>query len=231
MESFRISNAEAIRWGKPFLNAFIFWHSGRITPCVPAFLFPCPFCEVQAERKGIMKFRKTNYNDRTTFTYEFATGEKVTFAPGDADGEVTAELIKFLHSQDDAEVYNNRKNCKPPLSDEEKEIIREWEKTHPGEEVSKNWTLSLDAFSEDADSDMDRSGLMREIYNRSHAENPAISRLGEVIDEMPYKQRQAFALVELDGYSMTEAADKLGCSIANVSKLVTRAKAFILEKY
>lgn len=178
-----------------------------------------------------MKFHKTNYNNRTAYTYKSATGERITFAPGDADGEVTAELIKFLHSLDDAEIYNNRKNCKPPLSDEEKAAIREWEVAHPGEEAPKNWTMSLDAFSEDPDSDMDRSGCMREVYDRTQTEGLTAARLWEVMDEMPYKQRQAFVLVELDGYSMTEAADKLGCSIANVSKLVARAKEFIRRNY
>lgn len=178
-----------------------------------------------------MKFRKTSYNDRITYNYKSVTGEKFTLVPGDADGDVTAEWIKFLHSQDDAEVYNNLKNCRPSLSDKEREMIREWEDAHPGEEVPKNWTMSLDAFSEDADSDMDRSGLMREVYDRSHAENPLAARLWDVIDEMPYKQRQTFVLVELDGYSMTEAADKLGCSVANVSKLIAKAKNFIRKKY
>lgn len=178
-----------------------------------------------------MKFHKTNSNNRTTYTYKTATGERISFAPGDAGGEVTAELIKFLHSLDDAEVYNNRKNCRPPLSDEEKAAIRVWEEAHPGEEAPKNWTMSLDAFSEDADSDMDRSSLMREVYNRSNTKEESSSRLGEVIDEMPYKQRQAFVMVELEGYSMTETADKLGCSIANVSKLIARAKEFIKKNY
>ena len=178
-----------------------------------------------------MKFHKTNSNNRTTYTYKTATGEKFTFAPGDADGEITAKWIKYLHSLDDSEVYNNRKNCKPPLSDKEKAVIREWVEAHPGEDIPKNWTMSLDAFSEDADSDMDRSSLMREIYDRSNVEDNTASRLGEVIDEMPYKQRQAFVLVELDGYSMTEAADKLGCSIANVSKLIARAKEYIKNNY
>lgn len=178
-----------------------------------------------------MKFHKTNSNNRTTYTYKTATGERISFAPGDADGEITAELIKFLHSLDDSEVYNNRKNCKPPLSDEEKAAIRVWEEAHPVEEAPKNWTMSLNAFSEDADSDMDRSGLMREIYNRSHTEGAVAARLWEVIDEMPYKQRQVFVMVELDGYSMTKVADKLGCSVANVSKLVARAKEFIKRNY
>lgn len=178
-----------------------------------------------------MKFRKTNYNKRPTYTYKSVTGEKITIAPGDANGEVTAELIKFLHSRDDAEVYNNLKNCRPPLSDKERDMIREWEEAHPGEEVPKNWTMSLDAFSKDADSDMDRSGLMREVYDRSHAENLAAVRLWDVIDAIPYRQRQAFVLVELDGYSMTETADKLGCSVSNVSKLIAKAKKFIRENY
>lgn len=178
-----------------------------------------------------MKFHKTNSNYRTSYTYKTATGERITFAPGDADGEVTAELIKFLHSLDDAEVYNNRKNGKPPLSDEEKAAVRAWEETHPGEEAPKNWTMSLDAFSEDLDSDMDRSGCMRAVYDRTQTEGVAAARLWEVMDEMPYKQRQAFVMVELEGYSMTEAADRLGCSIANVSKLVARAKEFIRRNY
>lgn len=176
-----------------------------------------------------MKFRKTNYNNRTTYTYVFATGEKIAIAPGDE--EITAGLIKYLHSLDDSEVYNNWKNCKPPLSDEEKAVVHKWEEAHPGEKIPKNWNLSLDMFSEDSDSDMDRSDLMKGVYDRSHAEDHAETRLREVIDEMPCKQRQAFILVEYDGYSMTEAACKLCCSIANVSKLVTRAKAFIRKNY
>lgn len=178
-----------------------------------------------------MRFYKTNHNHRTTYTYMTATGEKITIVPGDADGEVTEELIERLHKLDDKEVYNNIKNCKPLLSDEEKAAIREWEEAHPGEEVPKNWTMSLDAFFEDSDSDMDRSDLIREVYDRTYTEDYASVRLKEVIDEMPYKQRQAFVLVDLDGYTMTETADKLGCSTANVSKLVARAKEFIKKNY
>ena len=74
-----------------------------------------------------MKFHKTNFNHRTTYTYKTATGEEISFAPGDADGEVTVELIKLLHALDDAEVYNNLKNYRPLLSDKEKVAIRVWE--------------------------------------------------------------------------------------------------------
>lgn len=178
-----------------------------------------------------MKFHKTNYNNRTTYTYKSATGERITFAPGDADGAITAELIKLLHSLDDAEINNNRKNCKPPLSDDEKTAIRKWEEAHPGEEVPRNWILSLDAFSDDSDSDMDHSDFMREIYDRLHSEDFETTHLWEIMNDMPDKQRCAFDLVEIDGYTMTEAADKLYCSIAEVSKLVARAKEFIKKNY
>lgn len=178
-----------------------------------------------------MVFRRTNYNNRTTYTYKSVTGETITFVPGDANGEITADLIKCLHSLDDKEVYNNIKNHKPQLSDNEKAVIREWEKAHPGEEVPKNWIMSLDAFSEDSDSDMDRSSLMRGGYDRLHSKDLETTHLWEVMKEMPDKQRHAFDLVELNGYTMTEVADMLCCSIANVSKLVAKAKEFIKKNY
>lgn len=178
-----------------------------------------------------MKFRKTNYNNRTTYTYKFVTGEKLTLAPGNADVEITVDLIKYLHSLDDSEVYNNRKNCKPPLSDEEKAVVHKWEEAHPGEEFPKNWTLSLDTFSEDPDSDMDRSSIIRDVYEKANEKKHAVTRLWEIIDKMSDRQRRVFIMVELDGYTMTETADKLGCSIANVSKLIARAKTFIKENY
>lgn len=78
---------------------------------------------------------------------------------------------------------------------------------------------------------MDRSYLMREVYDRLCKEDLATTRLWEVMDDMPDKQRRAFLLVELYGYTMTEVADKLYCSIANVSKLVARAKKFIEKNY
>lgn len=178
-----------------------------------------------------MKFYKTNYYNRANYTYKSVTGEIITLVPGNAGGEITAELIEYLHKLDDKEVNNNIKNHKPQLTNEEKKANREWEESHPGEKVPKNWTISFDAFSEDSDSDMDCSDLMREVYDRLHAENSDIDHLWEVINDMPFKQRQALVLVELDGYTMTETADRLGCSIANVSKLVARAKEFIKNNF
>ena len=75
-----------------------------------------------------MKFVKTATANRGTYTYTFIDidGEckNVELVPG-KDG-VTAADIKMLHSMDDAEVYNNIKNCKPAVQDWEKPAIEDW---------------------------------------------------------------------------------------------------------
>jgi len=160
-----------------------------------------------------VKFRKTYYYDRTDYTYTDRNGQKITLRIGDKsplDGKpVTAELIKQLHAFDDAEVYNNLKNCR----------------TAPG-----NWNISLDIFfGEDDGSDIDRSDIMAQIC--THNNNPDEERLWEIVEELPPKTRIACQLVWHEGYSVTEAADILNCSKANVSKLLTRAEKAVREKF
>lgn len=78
---------------------------------------------------------------------------------------------------------------------------------------------------------MDHSNLMREVYDRTHVENPIVEHFWEVMEDMPPKHKRALTLVELEGYSMTEVADIFGCSVANVSKLVAKEKMYIRENY
>ena len=56
------------------------------------------------------RFVKTPLNRRKFYTYYFLDGTTRVFHVG--DNGVTAEIIKKLHSYDDAEVYNNIKNGK-----------------------------------------------------------------------------------------------------------------------
>ena len=72
-----------------------------------------------------MKTKKTRWDKRGTYTFNFNDGTNVTLRPGE-DG-VTEADIKVLHSLDDAEVYNNIKNSRPPLTEAEKaEAVREF---------------------------------------------------------------------------------------------------------
>lgn len=65
-----------------------------------------------------MKTKKTRWDKRGTYTFQFNDGTSITLRPGE-DG-VTEADIKILHSLDDAEVYNNIKNSRPPMTAEEK---------------------------------------------------------------------------------------------------------------
>ncbi len=188
-----------------------------------------------AESERTMKYRKTYYYARTSYTYTFANGQKITFKVGDInpiDGSViTEEMIKLLHSLDDAEVNNNIKNSRPPISDSTKQEIREWEEDHPGETAPKKWNVSLDMFFGDDDSDIDCSRIMREIYDRYHYDNIVKEKVDEIIESMPKKTRTACVLVWKEGYSQKEAAEIMGCTNGNLSRLISRAEDIIRKKY
>ena len=107
--------------------------------------------------------RKTYQDDRMTYSYQFANGDKYTLEI-DKDG-ITEADIKLLHSIDDSEVYNNCKNARPERTKEEKDIIKAWRENfieefknnhgyepqksdvdyYENEEFPRNYNLSLDA--------------------------------------------------------------------------------------
>lgn len=110
-----------------------------------------------------LRTRKTYQDDRMTYSYEFANGDKYTLEI-DKDG-ITEADIKLLHSLDDSEVYNNCKNARPGRTKEEKDIIKLWRKKfieefknnqgydpqksdvdyYENEKFPRNYNLSLDA--------------------------------------------------------------------------------------
>lgn len=110
-----------------------------------------------------LRMRKTYQDDRMTYSYEFANGDKYTLEI-DKDG-ITEADIKLLHSIDDSEVYNNCKNARSGRTKEEKDIIKAWRENfiedfknnygyepqksdvdyYENEEFPRNYNLSLDA--------------------------------------------------------------------------------------
>jgi len=178
-----------------------------------------------------MKFRKTRSDRRGTYTFYFDDGSSVTVSPGE-DG-VTEADIKVLHSLDDAEVYNNIKNSRPPMSDTEKAEKKKWEAAHPGETYPANWNLSLDYMAgEDSDDDNpDKSRVLAKVctYMEPEYETEA-EMLNRILWFLTDIQREVYRLVKIAGHTQTEAAKIMGTSIPNVNKHLRKAMERIEEQ-
>lgn len=174
-----------------------------------------------------MEIRKTRQDQRGVYRYpeQVADGKGGycvrynVLKPG--EGGITELDIKTLHSLDDSWVYSNIKNGHPPLTEEEKEKKREWEKAHPGEKYPANWNLSLDYLAENEDGDSSGGDKMCNISNLAYDPSDVpyeVGRFHEIMEEkMTDRQRQAVDLIRLKGYTITEAAKIMGISI-NVAK-------------
>lgn len=168
-----------------------------------------------------MRYHKTPWNQRSTYSYHYVKDPDVTIRPGE-DG-VTDEWIKACHASDDAIVYNNIKNAGPKPTAEEKSRRKEWENSHPGEKASRNWNLSIDSFtsSDDGDSTADRHAELadpRVHIPFENEEQPDVERLRTVIAGLSPRQQVVYRLVCLEGYSNVDAAKALGISEGAVRK-------------
>lgn len=178
-----------------------------------------------------MRYHKTRWKQRTTFTYRPLKGPSVTIRPGE-DG-VTEVWIKDCHASDDAEVYNNIKNARPKPTVEEKARRKEWEEAHPGEKADKNWNISLDSFtsSDDGDSTADRHAELvdRRVHIPFEDEPAEIERLHDILAGLSQRQQAIYRLVYLEGCSNVEAAEELKISEGTVRKDRRKIIAAIAE--
>lgn len=155
-----------------------------------------------------MKFRKTAANARETYPYRFGNGDTVILKPGE-DG-VTEMDIKSLHALDDSEVYYNIKNSRPQLSDEEKAEIKEWEDKHPGEEVPKNWNLSIESL-EDEGISQDKSRILADVsYSPFEDVSPEVDRLREVVQMLTPEQQEIYRRVFINEEPAQDVAKDMG---------------------
>lgn len=168
-----------------------------------------------------MRYHKTRWDQRTTYTYHFRKGPDLTIRPGEAG--VTEAWIKDEHASDDAEVYNNLKNARPEPTTEEKARRKEWEKAHPSEKADKNWNISIDSFtsSDDGESTADRRAELADpkVHIPFEEDEPAdVERLHEVLAGLSQRQQIIYRMVRLEGYTNVDVAKKLKISEATVRK-------------
>ncbi len=172
-----------------------------------------------------MKFRKTPLNQRNTYKYSYqdSEGHKQIMELKPGENGVTEADIKSLHAADDAEVYNNIKNCRPPMTDTEKVAKAKWKKKKDandetaGDEPVKNWHLSIDYY---ADSDDDSSDKLKFLEDTSFSfgddVSPEVEHLHEIIDTMTARQQEVYKLLFIEECSLTETAEILGMSVPTV---------------
>src|SRR5574344_1347025 len=175
-----------------------------------------------------MRNHKTPLKERGTYTYIFDDGSRVTIKT-DEEG-VTEEFIKKLHSLDDSEVYYNHKNWHRPISEKEKQDIKEWEEKHPGEKYQEVWNLSIDSIF-DEEGNQDKCIYIADNTTIEEETSDEVDRLREVVSKMTEKQKRVYELHFLEGYSLTEIAAIMGTSVASVHKHKEKILKFIKENF
>ena len=170
---------------------------------------------------SVLKFRKTPWYERGTYTYEFATGERVTLQPG--CNSVTEIDIRTLHRQDDHEVYINIKGSRPRVEEWQRPAIEQWKHAHPGEKPWENWSVSLDEMLEDEQTDCNPIiGYLKTALYRHESERASAfsvqERMWELVRTLPPQQQAVYQLAMLDDYPNTRVAAMLGISEGMVRK-------------
>ena len=167
-----------------------------------------------------MRYHKTRWSKRTTYTYHPLKGPGVTIRPGEEG--VTEAWIKDCHASDDAEVYNNLKNAHPEPTAKETVQRKEWEEAHPDEKADKNWNISIDGFtsSDDGESTADRHAELADPRTYIPGEDTPedVERMREVVARLPRRQQHIYRMVWLEGYTNVDAAKELKISEATVRK-------------
>ena len=172
-----------------------------------------------------MLFRKTPANERGNYTYHFADGTKTTIGPED----VGNENIHLLYSMDDATVYNNIKNSRPPIENWQKPGIEQWKKQHTGEELPKNWNLSLDGLTQTEDAD--HSSYMKELADKAVDEetDPQRELVYEILEQLPEETQKLYQMYFIDDLSQADIADVFNVSQNTISKRIRKLEATLTE--
>ena len=182
-----------------------------------------------------LRTRKTYQDDKMTYSYEFANGDKYTLEI-DKDG-VTEADIKLLHSIDDSEVYNNCKNARPERTKEEKNIIKAWRENfieefknnhgyepkksdvdyYENEKFPRNYNLSLDADLVN----FDKSAIENMVVKNTEFEwSDKILTAFEILTN---NEKLVIEKIYLENMKKIDIAAEMGISNAMVTKYHKKA--------
>lgn len=206
--------------------------------------------------KKTKQTQRTTYTYTFTDTDENGNHfiRRQTLRPGE-DG-VTEMDIKMLHSIDDHEVYSNIKNLRPEMAAKEKAEQAAWVERfksnfyieHGYEPTNdyvraavsgrypKNWVMSLNQFESDDDGG-DTSDRHTELADPNAFVDPDdslptdVRRMREIVSCCTDKQREAYRLVYIEGFTEKEAALVMGCTQQGVHKHLDLIKKKIKEKF
>ena len=182
-----------------------------------------------------LRTRKTYQDDRMTYSYEFANGDKYTLEI-DKDG-ITEADIKLLHSLDDSEVYNNCKNARPGRAKEEKDIIKAWRENfiedfkknygyepqksdldyYENEEFPRNYNLSLDADLVNSD----KSAIETMVVKNTDFE--WTDKMLTAFEILTNNEKLVIEKIYLENMKKIDIAAEMGISNAMVTKYHKRA--------
>ncbi|MCM1343753.1 MAG: hypothetical protein NC305_11110 [Lachnospiraceae bacterium] len=170
-----------------------------------------------------MRVKKARQDQRGVYRYPVDVpdgrgGYRTTYntiKPGEEG--VTEVMIQDLHRMDDNWVSCNVRNGHPKLTAEQKAMKKEWEEAHPGEKYQMGWNLSLDYIVGDTeDGDLDKSSVLAGASYAPFDDDVSdeVLKLREIAEtKMTDRQRQAYKLIGLEGYTKTEAAEIMGVSV------------------
>jgi DNA-directed RNA polymerase specialized sigma subunit, sigma24 homolog len=175
-----------------------------------------------------MKFRKTPLKQRGTYKYYDENGKLIAKLIPGVDGVTELDILEY-HRADDREVYNNIKNARPKMTDEEKQQYKDWEEQSDWRMFDKNWTVSIDALSEEGNSS-DKSDIWVQVHNRQQEideVDPMIERLHEVVMMLTPEQQELYRLVYIEEIPQVQIAEKLGITKQALQSRLNKIKTKI----
>lgn len=200
--------------------------------------FLLPFFCFPSIRKGvmIMKFKKTPISKRTQYiyTYNGINGEERQLHIISGENGVTDEHIARLHAFDDSEVYNNLKNFRSPLSDDEKANIKKWSVNRPDLDIplslSNSNNISLD-YCMDHQNEKEAKEVIEQTCTYFDNIPQDVERLREIVELLPAFDRKIYELVVINEMSNVEAAARLSVSEGTVRYHMKNIIEFIRKKF